>query len=408
MKGKLLKKIIYIGNFNLPDNDASAIRVLNNAKVFNELGYECICIDKKQDVDEDILQTFKKLSEGISYYSAKYPQNSKEWLIELIDIRKYYKVIERYIEELDSVIFYDYHALPTLKLKRMLKKYNVRIYCDITEWYSSSVGGLIYRIVKKIDTIVRMRYVNRKVDGLIVISDYLKEYYKDKIRNIIQIPPLVDINEIDLKFEKADTEFHKKKLIYAGIPFDVNREIKNFKGIKDRIDLIIDVLFSLKENAHEFEFNIFGITKAEYLKTFEYHRETLSKLESNVYFHGRVSHSEVIKNLKISDFMILFRDNTRVSKAGFSTKLVEGITYGIPIITNVNTDITRYLKEGKNGYLVDLNNRERCLDKLEQLMKLDDEVIRNMKQINSKSNIFSHKNFLIEFQKLLKYIKTEN
>ncbi|ELV8644694.1 hypothetical protein QNE66_004418, partial [Vibrio vulnificus] len=69
---------------------------------------------------------------------------------------------------------------------------------------------------------------------------------------------------------------------------------------------------------------------------------TLEKMGDNVVFHGRVPHNELISYISESDYSIFFRDDTRVNKAGFPSKLAESLTLGIPVITNEISSLKKY------------------------------------------------------------------
>ena len=59
--------------------------------------------------------------------------------------------------------------------------------------------------------------------------------------------------------------------------------------------------------------------------------------------------------MKNCDALIFFRDDTIVSKAGFSTKFVEATACGVPVITNLTSDINYYLKNDFNGIVLEDN-----------------------------------------------------
>ncbi len=61
--------IIYIGGFELPDKNAAAQRVVSNAKLLREVGYDVVLVGVDKEisikVDENIFYGFKT-------YSIKY------------------------------------------------------------------------------------------------------------------------------------------------------------------------------------------------------------------------------------------------------------------------------------------------------------------------------------------------
>lgn len=67
----------------------------------------------------------------------------------------------------------------------------MHIYADATEWYVAQ-GNIVFKTVKTIDTEWRMRKLHFKTDGVIAISEYLYNYYKNRVKTI-KLPPLVDL-----------------------------------------------------------------------------------------------------------------------------------------------------------------------------------------------------------------------
>ena len=54
----------------------------------------------------------------------------------------------------------------------------------------------------------------------------------------------------------------------------------------------------------------------------------------------------------IADFMVLLREQTRKSNAGFPTKFSESFMSGTPVIANLTSDLGRYLMDGDTGFVV--------------------------------------------------------
>ena len=46
--------ILYVGGFELPDKNAAAHRVLNNAKIFRELGFHVIFCGIDQNIEQPL------------------------------------------------------------------------------------------------------------------------------------------------------------------------------------------------------------------------------------------------------------------------------------------------------------------------------------------------------------------
>lgn len=384
--------IIYIGGFSLPDKNAAAHRVLSNGKILNKLGYNIVFID----VDNQL--NFKK--EGILSYknvqnfdcwSTPYPKSSKQWITYLSSIEYFLKVLEKY-SDVKAVICYNYQALAFMKIKSYCKKNNIKILADCTEWYSTKGNNLLFKIIKGFDSFLRMRIIQKKLDGVIVISRYLQKYYS-AIKNVICIPPLVDLSEEKWKTSVNKSNNEGINIVYAGSPG------KN----KDSLNVIIEALSELKYVSN-FVFNIMGMTKDQYLKEYKHHKELIKGLKERLVFHGRLSHTESLKWVKMADFSMFIRENSRMNNAGFPTKFAESISLGTPIVTNETSDLREFLVEGKNGFYLNTHNKELMISKLNIILTLDKNIIKEMKQNCNNSGMFHYEKYIKNFDVIIKEI----
>lgn len=169
--------IVYIGGFEMPDKNAAANRVLNNAKIFKELGYKVVFCG----IDHFIKVDVKKpcLIGSFESWPSKYPSSTTEWIREQLSFRRIKSILEKY-NDIEFVIGYNMHALPLKNLKRWCKKHNVKIIIDATEWYPNNFSLKPRKLIRWIDTNLSMRIFQKRVDGLIAISSLLAEYYKKK------------------------------------------------------------------------------------------------------------------------------------------------------------------------------------------------------------------------------------
>lgn len=378
------KRIVYIGGFELPDKNAAAQRVIGNGKLFNINGYDVTYIGISKNSKNDINKVIN--NEGFSCYSIKYPKNKIEWLKYIVSAKKVKKILND-IKEIDIVVLYNYQSLPMWSLMKYCKKRNIKVVSDCTEWYQPS-GGLLFKLIKGIDTTLRMKYLHKKLDGIITISEYLTNYYKEQ--TTIELPPLVDLK--DEKWRKV--EKNRDGIIsfnYAGSPG------KN----KDKINEIIEVLALEKFNQYKFIFNVVGITKDEYLLYYPEHRGIIELLEGKVFLKGRVSHREALNIVKKSDYTIFIREDNRVTKAGFPTKFAESYSCNTPVITTMSSNLNKYVKNGENGFVVELDDIKGSLDKI-----LSNCIINNIRvRISNEDNrIFDFNNYYEECENFLSSI----
>lgn len=258
----------------------------------------------------------------------------------------------------------------------------MKIISDCTEWYEDR------RMIKKIDTNLRMKYIHKKLDGVICISSYLEKYYKKYVETMI-LPPLIDISEKKWKVKSEEINNNKINLIYSGNP----------GKHKDKLNYIIESLNNI--NKENYTFRVLGISKERYLDYYPEHKDILKEMGEKIKFLGRVTHQESIKFIKAADFVIFIRENKRVNNAGFPTKFVESITCGIPVITTNTSDLSNYLHDGKNGYFININNKNKKISYLNNILEIDREKINSMKLYCRNSSIFYYKNYLNDVKDFL-------
>lgn len=348
--------ILYIGGFQLPDKNAAALRVMANAKAFRECGYKVVFLNALKE-NAPKVALWKKY-EGFNCYEYK-RESQKEYLLQC-------KRVISIIEECNAkmVVAYNYPAIALNKIRKYCEKKSVKCIADVTEWYVPT-GSIFFRLIKGFDTEFRMRYVHPRMDGIIAISDYLYQYYKDKV-NTIKVPPLVDLDE-----EKWKVSFEKEhegiRLIYAGSP----------STQKEKLDFIIKTIEN-DQFDESIKLDVIGITLDEFSEMYNYKYNG-----KKVTFLGRLSNQEVIKKIKEADWSIVLRENNKVVKAGFPTKVVESISCGTPVIANRFSNIMDYLDEN-NSIVIEKN------EKLNEMLKTG--LITTKVKVNK--TLFDYRNYL--------------
>lgn len=331
--------IVYIGGMEMPDGNAAAHRIINNSKVFKELGYHIVfCgMDKLINVDAKEPIIFGEFES----YPMKYPSNGKEWCKQLFDFSHIKYVLDKY-DDIKFIVAYNMHAKPLINVLNYSHKKNIKVIADITEWYDNKLSINPIKFIKWFDTRMVMKYLHKKVDGIISISTFLTNYYTSYVKHIVQVPPLVDLSE-----KLWDKPSYKKtdmvEFVYSGVP---GRD-------KDKINLIIDCFYNLRNLA--FVFRIVGLTKEQFLKDYPNYAEKIQILSSKIEFIGRVSHKESIDYLYQSDYCIFVRERTRKNMAGFPTKFVECCSTGIGIIVNDFSNISDYFPL-ENAYMINYDD----------------------------------------------------
>jgi glycosyltransferase involved in cell wall biosynthesis len=343
--------IVYIGAFELPDGNAAAHRVIGNAKALRDIGYNVVLIGKGGNSNE----LFNKSEYyGFECWNETLPKSKLNILKSLIDVKNIYTIISK-ISDLKMVIVYNYPAVALGKIYKYCKSRGIKCVADVTEWYGVQNRSLVYKVFKGIDSMLRMRVFHKRIDGLIVISSYLGEYYNSQ--QIVVIPPLIDIEDEKWKSINCSKQEQDLTFVYAGSP----------SKSKERLDVIIDTIAKV-QNEYPIKLIIVGITKEQYQNIYgDLPEKIINSRNKSVLFKGRVSHSESLNYVKQAYYTFIIREDSRLTRAGFPTKFVESVTCGTPVITTASSDLNKYIiNDRENGEIVTFENIEEKFKKIIQ------------------------------------------
>lgn len=371
-----MKNILYIGGFNLPDKNAAAQRVISNAKIFRDLGYSVKLYGLGTPTG-----CFQY--EGFECQNLKYPRQPLEWYQYLATCKKYYSFIEEI--KPSYIIAYNHPAQALELMLRTCRKNNIKLIADCTEWYTPE-GNPVFKMIKGWDTRKRMEKVQPKLDGVISISRYLHDYYQAKGTKSILMPPLVDIENPKWKNHPVNTERNFIKLVYAGSP-----------GHKDRLDTIVRAISENKRR--KVIFTIIGIDEQKFRQLYGFQ----APIPQGVSFKGRLPHKEVLTELLSADFQIFVREDNLTTKAGFPTKFVESITAGLPVLTNLTSNLGDYLSDGHNGFVLDTISETALLSSLDKVFCLSDEEIQLVKQSIDRET-FDYRRYVSQMKEFIELI----
>lgn len=359
------KSTIYIGDFDLRNENVQAHLVRNNAKILNRLGYKVAFVGVNRDASDDEIRQLPQLDSLGADNSYLELENT----LSISGLLKYRVVAKRIMSFMDEVAqdsdvrYVISYQSPTYAsiLKRVAdwcrrKKVKYIVNCaDITIFDSQP---LLRRIVMTLNWNYLHKVNKTYADGLIAVSSYISQFYHKEGMFSVVIPPLFD-SFVDGDYQLAD----KTTFVYAGMPFVLKKNVSTV-GMKDRLDKIIDLCLELSSIGTEYRLLVIGITKDLYTTCVPRHKDSLEK-NDDILFVGRYSHQDTLNAVRNADFMLNIRDNNIMNQAGLSTKVVESISLGTPVVMNPIGDTFSYLREGETG------------------VKLTDEMSKNVEILRS-------------------------
>ncbi len=208
---------------------------------------------------------------------------------------------------------------------------------------------------KKIHTFILKNIELRMYDRIIVISDFLNQYYSRFLypNKILQIPILVDMDRFKSCSNKNCQQRNEKIITYIG----------SMVGNKDGLDNLIEAFSFIRRRISNFKLQLVGTANENDLQKLK-DKVSLLNLTDTVIFLGLKKSSEIPEILSNSDLLVLARPDTNQSKAGFPTKLGEYLASRKPVVITITGEIPKYLEDKKNAYLVKPGEIENFANKI--------------------------------------------
>ena len=362
--------IVYYGGFSLPDKNAAANRVVSNGKIFKALGYNVVFLGA--EYDNGNYAGVKSLGDGMM--CEAHPSGVIDWVKQILLFKNLKKVIEK-ASAVKLVILYNVPFVTLCLAKGFFKKDGIEVAYDCTEWTQFTDGSFVKKIFKYIDEFFIRKFAHRIADKMIVVSETMLKAYKGK-KKIIKLPPLIDLSD-DIWHQPIEKEEGGFTFCFAGFP----------DGNKDYIGTVVEA-FSLLE-CNNVNLKIVGITKDKFLEMYK----NIS-IGENIDFFGKLTHSEAVKQILLSDCYVFIRPSDRRNNAGFPTKFVESYSCGVKIITTDVSDVRMYAEaecdilpcNDVNELRVAMTNAISSTPKREQILLRD---------------TFDYKNYIDETQRWL-------
>lgn len=319
--------------YDYPDGDAGALRVRSLARMFSAAGHECLVFGMGSPVlglvEGDPPWTSLRRGSGRMGRAAD----------RVLFVPRLSELLRRYGSEVSCVVFSDLPLAAVLLLRDYATRSGAMLVHDSVEWYSPgqfTLGRLDWRYVSK-DLL--NRYLVRPPVRVTAISTFLERHFLHMGCSVARIPPILNPDEFA---SERSTDSSVTRFLYAGSP-----------GRKDCLEPIVAGFLGLTHDERaKSKLTFMGIDARGLAR-----RTGIGANDAGafgIFTCGRVSHQDVLDELRRTDFTILIRDpRQRVAQAGFPTKVVESLMCGTPVLCNDTSDIFRYLEDGREAIRVE-------------------------------------------------------
>src|SRR5665213_152794 len=388
--------IIYVGAFEFPDRNTSAQRAHANALILREIGYRVVLIGVSRALPANAV--IERIDHsGLPFECWEIPQPASKWMWfhRVVSINAVTSMIEaHHPDDVAAVICYDYPAVPQERLKAFFHRRGAIALAEVTEWYGVSRMRSVAGIVRNIDRPLRMRWANRRMDGIIAASGFLSDFYRKSGVPTIELPTLPPAEAEAEATVAATPDGQPKSLVFAATGFDPSVVAETRDGPKDRLDRVIAALWVASGLGADFRLDIYGVERDDYLAIAPDHVSMLADLGERVKFHGWQPRDLVRTRLTEADYSIFLRKKTIASIAGFPTKFAESVHFGTPVITNAVGSIVSYHVEGRTGHYVDYEDSDVAGRQLATILKQSAAEITAMKEYCRSSGLFHYQRYV--------------
>ena len=227
-------------------------------------------------------------------------------------------------------------------------------------------------------------------DGIVVISTNLEKYFLRYTERIIRVPILCDLNEGNNLSVPHINHNEAFRLCFAG----------TIKIKKEGFDILMHAL-SLVNRGRNVELYLYGILDKEDRVVLDQYL-ILFKLKAKVFYIGNLEPEELHLEFKKYHLLILPRPLNPQTHYGFSTKLSEYLTSGVPILVTDVSDNALFIKDNYNGFIIPPGSLTEMTNKITEIIETYNENCSRIVQhaYNTAREYFDYKlytNSLINF-----------
>lgn len=387
--------VIFGDSFTFPEGNAATNRIYTYARGFIENNVNTYIVCNKNEY----LMNGNGNLDGIQYYNPLNQSSRSDYFL----VRNWHKAAKyfnsiRLIKKIHSqdaitAIITDTHDIFTHLFSYYLaKRINARL---IVEKSEHPLRLFQKNGLAKIRGLLKLRIESSLCDGILCISQFLVDFYKDyglNRRKLLLIPSTVDPGRFTPTLEKP--------LPYSYIGY--------FGGLtfsRDNIDVLIKAFASICNRHPNVNLVVGGFcTEKERKQVADLILDL--KMSERIVLLKYLTRSEVVRYIVNSDILVMVRAKDLETSASFPSKLTEYLVTGKPVITVDVGEISSFLTDGENCYLVEPGSCSKLAEKLEYVLnnyQLALTVAQRGKQLTD--TVF---NYNFQSKRIIEYINSLN
>lgn len=351
-----MEKVLYVGSGGFPFENARSMRMRSFCSLFGDLGYEV-------DV--------------VSDWNSAGDKEEHSWRCLVSRTRQEYQAVNhlkrlsRYFEDIKGALESERYCFAFVtempervgRIQALCKKYQLPIIGESCEWYDSSTWKYGAFDPHNIAFQLAHKLWYTRWDAVVSITNLLDDYYTGCGVPSVVVPTILDVRG-SIPRLATDADSRDVNLLFAG----------SFGGTKDGIAPMAEAALECVEarSARKVVINVLGPSAEQVRDALGNELYESASAAGVLVVHPRVSQEKVVDYWRWADYGLFLRPHRRSSDAGFPTKLGEGMAVGTPFITNKTGDIPHYVRNGRNGFLLEGSTKEECNAVVDTLLAMSD------------------------------------
>lgn len=373
--------MLYFVNYAHTPNTAATNRMLGYYAAMDQIGIKAEIIYLIPNARKDKLSTkYKNIQ--INYMWGE-NDNFQNKVFRYINTSRNLKKFIKKLKIGDVVYTYGI----SIATKKLLKVKGIKVFAEQTEHFSIISGGRISSLSQE-----EIIEVAKRLDGLIVISEHLRQSFIDQGVNPYKIK-IVNMIVDPTRFIGLTKETVPEKYIaYCG----------TVSNNKDGVDQLIKSFAIVAKNISDVKLYIIGETPSTDDMINNLNLIDSFNLKERIVFTGVVPYAQMPQILKNADILALDRPDSIQAQCGFPTKLGEYLLTQNPVVVTKVGDIPKFLTNGVSALLSEERNPEEFANKLQWALTHHAEAA----EIGKRGAEIAIKNFncLTETKKLLSFL----
>lgn len=365
----------YVGPFRFPEGEAGSRRVLGNALSIASVGYHVVVGSGEAQPESPKSMSGTDGSGSISYVGLGelLPSGTSGIAKSIRYLVTFGARTVRWLDTQSSlpqaVILYGGYSAYAFRLLAWCHRNRVPLIVDVVEWsdHRHVAGGALrlFYLVEQASVDFAMRRLFPRSNGIIAISSYLEDYYRNQGCRVVRLPPTLDVQSVPAI---ADVSSGPLTLAYTGIP-----------GKKDLLNDVIEAALRIDSTGQSIRLIVAGPRPEEIARFPAIRNRSLSALPGCIKALGRISNMQAIDAVRHADFTVLIRSPLRYAQAGFPTKVPESLAVGTPVICNLTSDLGDYIHDGQEGLICQGHTLDAIMTVMERAIQLSTKQKRSMR-----------------------------